>query len=255
MALLAQQLSSQLHPGDCYCLYGEVGAGKSAFSRAFIRAASQDDTMPVTSPTYLLQNIYDEHGDPPIHHFDLYRLVPAGSSSGASSGISEKDMQRLSLEESFREAVSLVEWAERIQGQEPAERLAVHISVLDTKAGEGDTHADAPGTSGSHAGGDTHVHHASSGMHGESTSQGASSSHSSVESGAGGAAAESPDDAWEDEEEDEYAEDEDAADPYTDRRWRLVQLQAHGPWWNERLAELRAHVQREGAAHGLVVLE
>lgn len=48
-------LSVTLRPGDCYCLYGDVGAGKSVFSRAFIRHAAQDDGLPVPSPTFLLQ--------------------------------------------------------------------------------------------------------------------------------------------------------------------------------------------------------
>jgi hypothetical protein len=44
-----------LQAGDVYCLYGDVGAGKSVFSRAFIRAAAGDLTLNVPSPTYLLQ--------------------------------------------------------------------------------------------------------------------------------------------------------------------------------------------------------
>lgn len=52
MAVLAQMLVQQdLAAGDCYCLYGDVGAGKSVFSRAFVRAAAQDARMPVPSPT------------------------------------------------------------------------------------------------------------------------------------------------------------------------------------------------------------
>ncbi|WIA44440.1 hypothetical protein OEZ86_007195 [Tetradesmus obliquus] len=77
---------------DCYCLFGSVGAGKSVFSRAFIRAAAQDPTLPVPSPTYLLQLIYEEQEGPPIHHFDLYRLD------------SQQDMSRLDLAASFSSA-------------------------------------------------------------------------------------------------------------------------------------------------------
>ena len=95
---LAQLLAEGSQAGDCICLYGDVGAGKSFFrcgmavpapqqmqrrvafaaavilhlstlakmpllgacSREFIRAAYGDPYMPVPSPTYLLQNIYDE---------------------------------------------------------------------------------------------------------------------------------------------------------------------------------------------------
>jgi len=51
MGALASLLASELRPGDCYCLYGDVGAGKSVFSRAFIRAAADDPDLPVPSPT------------------------------------------------------------------------------------------------------------------------------------------------------------------------------------------------------------
>ncbi len=44
-----------LQAGDVYCLHGDVGAGKSVFSRAFIRAAAGDPLLNVPSPTYLLQ--------------------------------------------------------------------------------------------------------------------------------------------------------------------------------------------------------
>lgn len=58
-AALAALLSSGRRPGDVLLLYGDVGAGKSAFARAFIRRAARDDELPVPSPTFLLHNVYD----------------------------------------------------------------------------------------------------------------------------------------------------------------------------------------------------
>ena len=56
LGTLAVLLAEQgLRAGDVYLLYGAVGAGKSVFSRAFIRAALGDPHLPVPSPTYLLQ--------------------------------------------------------------------------------------------------------------------------------------------------------------------------------------------------------
>lgn len=52
-ALLVQK--GGLQAGDVYCLQGDVGAGKSVFSRAFIRTAAGDPSLTVPSPTYLLQ--------------------------------------------------------------------------------------------------------------------------------------------------------------------------------------------------------
>lgn len=117
---LASIFGSHIRAGDCYCLYGSVGAGKSTFSRAFIRSAVADELLAVPSPTFLLQNTYDEHDGPPIHHFDFYRLQ------------SDRDFGRLNLDASFSGAVCLVEWAERLQavGRLPDEHLAVHIEVV-----------------------------------------------------------------------------------------------------------------------------
>ncbi len=123
MQALATCFASQLNPGDCYCLYGDVGAGKSVFSRAFVRAAADDPLLPVPSPTFLLQNTYDDHGHPAIHHFDLYRLS------------SEAELRRLDLPRSMRESVCLIEWPERLHAQLPEEHLAVHIDIVDRERG------------------------------------------------------------------------------------------------------------------------
>ena len=123
LGALASHLAQDLSPGDCYCLYGQVGAGKSAFSRAFIRAAAGDPDLPVPSPTYLLVNEYDDHGDPPVQHYDLYRLG------------NERDLLRLDLTRMTKGAVCLFEWAERLQSQRPSEHLAVHISIVEGSGG------------------------------------------------------------------------------------------------------------------------
>lgn len=115
---LAAWLAQDVQPGDCYCLYGSVGAGKSVFSRAFIRAVSQDEGLEVPSPTYLLKNVYDEHGEPPVHHYDLYRI--------AGTAI---ELQKIGMQESLQSAVSLIEWPERLQKGLPPQYLAVRIST------------------------------------------------------------------------------------------------------------------------------
>ncbi|GAB4813574.1 hypothetical protein N2152v2_000620 [Parachlorella kessleri] len=116
--LLAGYFASDLHPADTYLLYGSVGAGKSYFCREFIRVASEDESLPVPSPTFLLQNIYELPTGPPIHHFDLYRLT------------APHDLLRLDLPSSLTKAVSLIEWAERLERHLPEEHLAVHLQVI-----------------------------------------------------------------------------------------------------------------------------
>ena len=121
---VAAMLASDAGRGDVLCLHGEVGAGKSALSRAYVRAVCGDPYVEVPSPTFLLQQVYDDHcgadtstGPPPVHHFDLYRLT------------GPEDCDRLGLEESFTAASSLIEWAERLGERCPGERLDVYIET------------------------------------------------------------------------------------------------------------------------------
>ena len=81
-------------------LRGELGAGKSTFARAFIRAAGQDG--PVPSPTYTLIEPYDLSAGL-IYHIDLYRIS------------SEDELHFLGFDE-LDEGCCLVEWPERAPG-------------------------------------------------------------------------------------------------------------------------------------------
>lgn len=66
-------------------------------------------------------------GQPPIHHFDLYRLT------------APHDLLRLDLPSSMARAVSLIEWAERLEGQGlPEDHLAIHLHVLHEVTNWGD---------------------------------------------------------------------------------------------------------------------
>jgi tRNA threonylcarbamoyladenosine biosynthesis protein TsaE len=68
---VAGALAALVRPGDVIVLAGEMGAGKTAFARAFGRSLGVTD--PVTSPTFTLLHTYDG-GRLPMHHADLYRL-------------------------------------------------------------------------------------------------------------------------------------------------------------------------------------
>ena len=119
---IARLLAADARAGDVICLHGDVGMGKSVFSRAYVRAVARDPNLEVPSPTYLLQQVYDNHDPsfgPPVHHFDLYRL--AGPS----------EMSKLGLDDSFANAASLLEWAERLGDLAPDERLDVFVRVGD----------------------------------------------------------------------------------------------------------------------------
>src|ERR1044071_8757312 len=69
---LAESLSLPAH----ILLYGELGAGKTAFARGLCAGFGIDDPEEVSSPTFTLVNQY--HAKIPLYHIDLYRIEPAG---------------------------------------------------------------------------------------------------------------------------------------------------------------------------------
>lgn len=118
---LGRRLGRLLEPGDFIALKGELGAGKTQFSKGIALGLEVDPQTPVTSPTYTILNIYE--GRLPLYHFDLYRL----------QGVEE--VEELGFEEYFSgDGVCVVEWAERMEGDLPAQVLTV---TLGHTGGEG----------------------------------------------------------------------------------------------------------------------
>jgi tRNA threonylcarbamoyladenosine biosynthesis protein TsaE len=111
---LAARLAMRSRQGDVIGLAGDLGSGKTAFARAFIRAfGSGKEEVP--SPTFTLVEIYAFAGRPPIWHFDLYRLA------------APEEAYELGIEEAFGEGISLIEWPERLGPLLPAEHLRVAL--------------------------------------------------------------------------------------------------------------------------------
>jgi tRNA threonylcarbamoyladenosine biosynthesis protein TsaE len=113
---LARRLAGLARPGDVILLTGELGAGKTSFARAFIRARGGADEVP--SPTFTLVQEYPLP-DGAICHFDLYRLKRA------------EDAYELGIEDAFAQAISLVEWPDRLGPLLPAERLEVSLAFAE----------------------------------------------------------------------------------------------------------------------------
>ncbi|HQT38157.1 MAG TPA: tRNA (adenosine(37)-N6)-threonylcarbamoyltransferase complex ATPase subunit type 1 TsaE [Acidocella sp.] len=113
-AELAAQLALVARPGDILCLSGPLGAGKSTFARAFIRARCKNPALEVPSPTFTLVQMY-EHHDGNIWHFDLWRL--AGFEA----------LEELGWDEA-QAGIVLVEWPERLGSQTPINSLSITIS-------------------------------------------------------------------------------------------------------------------------------
>jgi tRNA threonylcarbamoyladenosine biosynthesis protein TsaE len=117
---LAVRVAALLGPGDMVALSGELGAGKTAFARAVIRAlAGADEEAP--SPTFTLVQLYDTPAAV-IWHFDLYRL------SGADEVI------ELGWDEARVSGISLVEWPERLGPLLPEERLEIALEYGDAES-------------------------------------------------------------------------------------------------------------------------
>ena len=74
---LAARVAALARPGDAILLAGPLGAGKTAFARAFLRAATGDRRLEVPSPSFTLVQSYDT-GIGVVHHFDLWRLDGRG---------------------------------------------------------------------------------------------------------------------------------------------------------------------------------
>ena len=96
---LGQRLGQQLKPGAVIAYSGDLGAGKTAFTRGLARGLGIED--PITSPTYTIVNEYP--GKIPLFHFDMYRLS------------SSEDLFDIGWEDYLaRGGVIAVEWSERV---------------------------------------------------------------------------------------------------------------------------------------------
>lgn len=117
-AILAQEFAELIKDGVFVCLYGEIGAGKTAFVKKLAEAIGV--TERVTSPSFVILNEYHS-AKLPLYHFDLYRLENAGIST---------------IEDELREytsgkKITLVEWAEFDAGALPFDRLEINVTYDD----------------------------------------------------------------------------------------------------------------------------
>lgn len=129
---LAASLATLARSGDVFALSGELGTGKTVFARAFLRALGVDEDVP--SPTFTLVQVYETAAGP-VYHFDLYRLERP------------EDAFELGIEDAFADAISLIEWPDRLGGLMPSRRLDVALAYAAEPAGRHVTltgHGDWP---------------------------------------------------------------------------------------------------------------
>lgn len=115
---LGYRLASGLRSGDVLALAGELGAGKTAFTQGLARGMGI--TAAVTSPTFVLINRYVAPDGRVLQHADCYRLANALA-----------EMWDIGLADLFAgDDVVVIEWADRITGLLPDERLQVDFTYL-----------------------------------------------------------------------------------------------------------------------------
>jgi tRNA threonylcarbamoyladenosine biosynthesis protein TsaE len=118
-AAAAAAVAKLSQPGDVFCLYGDLGAGKTTFARGFLRALAVAEEIP--SPTFNLVLTYDTARGT-VWHFDLYRLD------------TPEEVIELGIEEAFDEGICLIEWPDRLGPWMPEQRVEIHLSDVDDGA-------------------------------------------------------------------------------------------------------------------------
>ena len=120
---LGGRLAELARPGDTVLLCGDYGAGKTCLARGFMQRWFNNPDELVTSPSYLIDNVYDDDGRArlpgvTVHHMDLWRL-PEG-----------KVDQLVDLPTVYTECISLIEWPVRLGADSmPREYLTLNLTI------------------------------------------------------------------------------------------------------------------------------
>lgn len=117
---IAADFAKTLSGGDVVCMYGDLGAGKTAFVQGLARGL--DINEPITSPTFTIVNEYT--GTLKLYHFDVYRICDSD------------EMYEIGYEEYiYGNGVSVIEWPQLIEDILPRQRYEIKISK-DISVGE-----------------------------------------------------------------------------------------------------------------------
>lgn len=108
---LAENIESEKFPNMVICLNGDLGSGKTVFTKGFAGAMGIDE---ITSPTFTIIKEYE--GELPLFHMDVYRT--------------DGNIEGLGLEEYFeKNGVTIIEWSEMIEEYLPKERLDINFKI------------------------------------------------------------------------------------------------------------------------------
>lgn len=108
---LAQNIESEKFPNMVICLNGDLGSGKTLFTKGFAHGLGIDD---ITSPTFTI--IKEYQGELMLYHMDVYRL--------------EDSKEEIGIEEYFdRGGITIIEWSDMIKDILPEERLDIKFII------------------------------------------------------------------------------------------------------------------------------
>ena len=119
---IGMRVGGALQAGDVICLQGDLGAGKTTFVQGLAQGWGSVDS--VSSPTFILVNVYRRADQSQLFHMDAYRLD------------STSEAAELDLDSMLAEGALVIEWPERMAGLIPTERLWVKFEHVDDEERE-----------------------------------------------------------------------------------------------------------------------
>ncbi len=119
---VAAKFATTLSAGNIILLNGDLGAGKTVFTKGIVNALSSGRVIAV-SPTFVIVNTYDTM--PKINHFDLYRIEDV------------RELEAIGIEEYlYSNSINIVEWSERAIELFPNDSIIVEILKIDDNTRE-----------------------------------------------------------------------------------------------------------------------
>ena len=110
---IGKKIGQEAQPGQVICLYGDLGVGKTVFTKGL--ADGLGITEPIQSPTFTIVREYEE-GRLPFYHFDVYRIGDI------------EEMEEIGYDDYFfGKGICLIEWAELIEEILPDDRISITI--------------------------------------------------------------------------------------------------------------------------------
>jgi tRNA threonylcarbamoyladenosine biosynthesis protein TsaE len=114
---VGMRIGAMLRPGDLVCLQGDLGAGKTTLVQGLAQGWGSADA--VSSPTFVLVNVYRKPEGAMLFHLDTYRID------------STPEAEELDLDTMLAQGPLVIEWAERVQAILPGENLWIKLEYLD----------------------------------------------------------------------------------------------------------------------------